>query len=364
MGSEFKTKAEEQSEYSLTPFFETSPYLLCIAGFDGYFKRINPALSKLLDYSEKELLSKPINRFIHPEDRELTTMHRNNIRKGEPLLNFENRYVKKGGQIVWLSWNSIPVKDDQLVYAIAKDITYKKEHAEKRDQLLAELTDTNQRLKQLNYTTAHDLRTPVNNLLSVFNLMDLSSVEDTEILDFFELLKTATGNLKRTLDRYVDNLHEEESLQKKVEELDLLQVLKAVRQSLSSLIDDSNTRFRLDFNDFKTIEYNQTYLESIFLNLITNSIKYARPDRDPVITIKSEIIGGEKRLIFSDNGLGFDSEKHKENVFRLRQTFHDREDSKGIGLYLVYNHVKSMGGSISVESEINQGTTFTIYFKD
>ena len=329
----------------------------------GYFKKINPALTKLLGYSKEELLSKPINSFIHPEDRELTEKHRNNIRQGKPLLNFENRYISKDGKTVWLSWNSIPVNDDKLVYAIAKNITHKKNDEGKRNQLVAELTESNQRLKQLNYTTAHDLRTPVNNLLSVFNLMDISKIEDPEILEYLELLKTATGNLKKTLDSYVDDLQNESAHRDKATKIDLLKVLNSVRQSLQSLIEDSNAKFQVTLNGFRRITFNRTYLESIFLNLITNSIKYAYPDRAPVINIKTEITDGRKQLFFSDNGQGFNSEKQQDKVFGFNQTFHDHEDSKGIGLYLVYNHIKSMGGTISVKSKIGEGTTFTIEFR-
>lgn len=364
MSSEANLNTEQHTDYSLTPFFDLSPYLLCIAGFDGYFKKINPALIKLLGYSTEELYSKPINSFVHPDDQELTEQHRNNIRKGKSLLNFENRYLSKDGSVVWLSWHSIPVKKDQLVYAIAKNITPKKEHEEKRNQLLAELTQTNKRLKQLNYTTSHDLRTPVNNLLSVFSLMDIARVQDAETKEYIELLKTATGNLKETLDNYVDDLHHEETIRQNVSPLDIPEVFDSVRGSLGSLIKDSKTTFKLYFDEFQTITFNKTYLESIFLNLITNSIKYAHPDRDPVITVTTKIKEGRKQLVFSDNGQGFDSEKQKDKVFRFRQTFHNHKDSKGIGLYLVYNHITSLGGTISVESNINAGTTFTITFKE
>ncbi|MGM0743786.1 PAS domain S-box protein [Rhodohalobacter sp.] len=102
---------QTDQNYNLELFFEISADLLCIAGFDGYFKKVNPSLIKLLGYSKYELLNKPINDFIHPEDREITSSYRGRIRNGTPLLNFENRYVTKNGETVWLSWTSIPVKE-------------------------------------------------------------------------------------------------------------------------------------------------------------------------------------------------------------------------------------------------------------
>jgi PAS domain S-box-containing protein len=352
------------SEYSLIPFFKLSSDLLCIAGYDGYFKKINPALSKLLGYSKEELLASPINSFIHPEDQKLTEKHRDNIRQGKPLLNFENRYLTKDGKTVWLSWTSIPHNEKQLVYAVAKDITHRKKHEKQRNKLVSELTQSNQRLKQLTYTTSHDLRTPVNNLLSVFNLIDTSNIQNEETLELIDLLKDASKNLKKTLDNYVDDLNQDDTLHISTTELNIHEVLDSVIQSIHSFIRDSNTTFQINLDDFDTITFNRAYLESIFLNLVTNSIKYAHPDRNPVISVNAKNNDGDKQLIFSDNARGFDSEKLKGKVFGLHQKFHNHEDSKGIGLYLVYNHITNLGGKISVESKVDEGTTFILTFID
>ncbi|MFC3561505.1 PAS domain-containing protein [Pedobacter jamesrossensis] len=111
--------------FDLEYFFDLSPDLLCIAGYDGYFKKINPAVSKTLGYSDQELFARPINSFVHPDDQEITSKNRQNITKGQPLINFENRYITKSGDIIWLSWTSMPIKRDKMVFAIAK-VIYKK----------------------------------------------------------------------------------------------------------------------------------------------------------------------------------------------------------------------------------------------
>lgn len=109
--------------FNLGLFFNLSADLLCIAGYDGYFRKINPAVSNLLGYTKEELFSKPIADFIHPDDKIATAAHRLNLTNGSiPLLNFENRYVTKSGEVVWLSWTSMPVDNEQMVYAIAKNI--------------------------------------------------------------------------------------------------------------------------------------------------------------------------------------------------------------------------------------------------
>lgn len=120
-------KVKPQTVFDLEYFFELTPDLLCIAGYDGYFKKVNPAVSKTLGYTEDELFEFPIDSFVYPADREMTTEKRVRLSKEEPLVNFENRYLTKDGAIIWLSWTSVPIKRDKLIFAIAKNITYKKQ---------------------------------------------------------------------------------------------------------------------------------------------------------------------------------------------------------------------------------------------
>jgi len=344
-------------------FFELSPDLLCIAGYDGYFKKINPAVSKLLGYTMEELYSRPINDFVHCADKRITQQARNELIKSKPLYNFENRYVKKSGEIVWLSWTSLPVDSDQLVFAIAKDITHTKRLEADRSTLLTNLTNTNEDLKQLTYTTSHDLRSPVNNLLAVLDMLDISKINDEEAVELITIVKLSGEYLKETLDNYVDALSEKHQDMASIEEVDLNRSLNNVLKSINSLIETSKATIHIDFSKLDTIKFNKTYMESVFLNLLTNSIKYARPDCFPVISIHSEKVNGRDQLTFSDNGLGLDMEKVKDKIFGLHQKFHNHKDSKGIGLYLVHNHITSLAGKISVESKVNEGAKFTMSFK-
>jgi PAS domain S-box-containing protein len=352
-----------ESQFLFEKFFELSADLLFIAGFDGYFKRINPAVSQLLGYTNEELFSKPINDFIHIDDQQYTSKLRDELHKNKPLLNFENRYITKSGETVWLSWTSMPATDEKLVYAIARNITHNKKLEEERNLLLSKFTKTNNDLKKLSYTSSHDLRSPVNNLLSIFSLLDVTKIEDSETLQFLEMLQSATETLKQTLNNYVDILILEDKSIAQIEEIDFAAVLNTVILSINSLIQKSNTNINIDFSQLEKVNFNKSYLESIFLNLLTNSIKYVVPGCSPVISVHSRKMDGIDQLIFSDNGIGFDMELVKDKIFGLHQKFNNHIDSKGIGLYLVYNHITSLGGKIDVESKINEGTTFTISFK-
>ncbi|MFA6946747.1 MAG: PAS domain-containing sensor histidine kinase [Pedobacter sp.] len=355
---------DSYSQYKFEHFFELSPDLLCIAGFDGYWKRINPSVSRTLGYTDEELTSKPITTFVHPDDILITIRSRENLTENNPLLNFENRYLTKDGRIVWFSWTSMPVVKDKLIYAIAKNITQKKKQEEERNELLANLTKSHQDLKQLSYTTSHDLRSPINNLLALVSLLDDTRIDDPEILQYLTFLKSSAENLSTILNNSVDVLTQKDMLNIQIEELNLNQHLNSVLGSIQSLLQISNANIEGDFSELETIQFNKNYLESILLNLITNSIKYARPGVQPVVKIYSTRTKGKGQLIISDNGMGFDMENVREKIFGLHQKFHDHPDSKGVGLYLVYNHITSLGGSISLESKPDQGAKFTITFKD
>src|ERR1700752_1680268 len=91
-------------ESEMFSFFELTPDLVCIAGKDGFFRRVNPAVIDKLGYTEAELFTAPVSAFIHPEDREKTRRRRLKLLQGKALLNFENRYLTKKGKIVWLAW--------------------------------------------------------------------------------------------------------------------------------------------------------------------------------------------------------------------------------------------------------------------
>ncbi len=117
----------QHSALELLPFFELTPDLVCIARKDGYFQQVNPAVIQKLGYTEEELYTHPISSFIFPDDKALTQQHRNDLINGKPLVNFQNRYVTKSGAIIWLDWTSVFLPGKELVFAIAKDVTRRKE---------------------------------------------------------------------------------------------------------------------------------------------------------------------------------------------------------------------------------------------
>lgn len=352
----------ESPRFDYELFFELTADLFCIAGYDGYFKKINSSVSRVLGYSEEELFSRPINDFVHPEDKFTTAKMREQIHQSKPLLNFENRYFTKSGETVWLSWTSMPVDSQQVVFAIAKNITHKKEIEAQRNSLITQMSLLNQELKQLTFSTSHDLRAPVNNLLSVFDLLDPTKIEDQETYELIQLLRNSGKKLSDTLDKYVDVLKERHEKEISVDLISLSQSLHEVLESIKTFIQTSQSEIQIDFSDLDQVKFNESYLKSIFLNLVTNSIRYAKPGIAPLIVMQSKLHNGKAQLIVEDNGVGMDLEKIGHRLFKINQTFHGHPDSKGVGLYLVYHHVTSLGGKIDIESKVNQGTRFTITF--
>ncbi|MGJ3247379.1 MAG: PAS domain-containing sensor histidine kinase [Elainellaceae cyanobacterium] len=116
--------------------FELSLDMLCIAGVDGYFKRLNPSFERILGYSRDELLSDSFLDFVHPDDRTSTLEELKKLSQGTPTLYFENRYRCKDGSFRWFGWTATPVPNEGVIYAIARDITALKETQQQRDQLL------------------------------------------------------------------------------------------------------------------------------------------------------------------------------------------------------------------------------------
>ncbi len=352
------------TELDLEPFFSLSHDYLCIAGFDGYFRKINPAFIKVMGYTQEELFSSPISQFVHPLDKHNTAETRAKILEGIPLVHFQNRYITKAGEIVWLTWTSVPVPGKELIYAISKNITHLKKLEEDRHFRIRDLTTVNSGLTKLSYTTSHDLRAPVNNLISLIELLDLSKIEDEETLLYLDMLGKSVQRLKTTLNEQVDHLRENKLLKHGLEAVNLKVILHSIIDSLGSIIENTKTIFEIDLSESEILEVNKFYLHSIFLNLITNSIKYCKPGIPPVISIVSKRNETGTQILFSDNGIGLDIEKAGNKLFELHQVFTEHHDSNGIGLYLVKSYMNSLGGEVKVSSEKNVGTTFILSFRD
>jgi signal transduction histidine kinase len=248
--------------------------------------------------------------------------------------------------------------------SIQRDISAKKERELERERLIQELTQNNNDLRQFSYITTHNLRAPLTNLLGLVDLIDLDHVSDERTRKMVEGFAESTHQLNETLNDLLSILIVKDKANIQQTNIVLQDTFQETITELNYSIKQSEAEIITDFKQAPTLYFNQDYLKSIFLNLISNSIRYAHPNRKPIIQIRAKKLANHTELTFEDNGLGMNMQYVKDRIFGLRQRFHDHPNSKGIGLYLVHAQITTLGGTISVSSEENIGTTFTIILKN
>ena len=274
---------------------------------------------------------------------------------------------KKSGEEFWINFSMIPVTDKEGEHShwisIQRDVTVEKEREKEREQLIRELTQNNKDLKQFSYITSHNLRAPLSNLTGLLNLIEEIPIEDSELKEIINGFSKSTHLLNETINDLVKVIiiKDNPSIQK--EEIFIKDVFENVFNQLSFLISANKPILKIDLEVETIFDINKSYLESIFLNLMTNAINYREPSRQLRITIATKVEENNLFMTFKDNGIGIDLEKNNDKIFGLYQRFHNYPESKGLGLYLVKSQVESMGGTISVDSSVGKGTTFTIVFK-
>jgi signal transduction histidine kinase len=288
--------------------------------------------------------------------------------KKKEEYSFESINTRKNGEEYWVNFIIIPITDKENQHShwisIQRDISVEKEREKEREALISELTQNNKDLKQFSYITSHNLRAPLSNLTGLLNLIEDVPIENEELKEIINGFSKSTNQLNETINDLVNVIIIKDSPSIQKEDIVIRDVFENVFSQLSFLISLKKPIIKIDFHDSEIINLNKSYIESILLNLMTNSLRYFDPKKQLKITISSKKTDLETVILFKDNGIGIDMDRNKDKIFGLYQRFHDYPDSKGLGLYLVKSQVESMGGKISVESQVGVGTTFTITFKN
>jgi signal transduction histidine kinase len=249
-----------------------------------------------------------------------------------------------------------------------RDITERQQVAEKikeqnaRLQAIAEdLKYKNEQLDEFTQIVSHNLRSPAGNIVSLSDFLATEQGKEEQV-KILELLKQSGHNILTTLSELneVLKIKQSENIEKRLLEFETVFVRTC--QMLNAHIGNMGARVERNFDEAPVIEYPHIYLESIFLNLLSNALKYSSSQRVPSIKFKTYKLNDRIVLEVSDNGLGINLERYGHQIFKMRKTFHNHPDSRGIGLFMIKNQVEAMGGQIAVTSEVDVGTTFRVIF--
>jgi len=356
---------------------------------DGIITSFNHAAEHMLGYSADEVIGKQTPLLFHDPDEivkralALSTELNTDVLPGfdafvakARILHVADRqewmYVRKDMSRlpVVLSMTALRNDDKGLIgYAsIATDITEQKKAQEelmrsKNNLEIAarELQEQNRQLDEFAHIISHNLRSPVSNIKALIGFLDdNSSIQDYRTI--FEKLKNVSTNLGQTMNELMETLRAKKTADVEITDIRFKEMLDRIVQSLEGDLIQSEATISFDFDQAPVIQYSKTYLESILQNLLSNAIKYRSPMRKPEIHFSSRLVKGRTELRVSDNGLGIDLDRFGDKLFGLHKTFHDNKEARGVGLFLTKTQIEAMGGKISVESQVNHGTTFIIRF--
>ncbi|WP_158275242.1 PAS domain S-box protein [Pedobacter sp. HMWF019] len=183
-------------ELELEQIFNYAPDIIATAGTDGFYKKINPALIKLLGFSEQELLNRHFISFIHPEDLDNTLYAFKEVIDGMALHYFENRLIKKDGTYIWVAWNVTPATESGLIFCVGKDITERKNSEQELITLNQKLEYQNKQLKDISWIQSHMVRAPVARILGIVNIIDSGTpLFNDELKEMLQFLKNSAQEL-------------------------------------------------------------------------------------------------------------------------------------------------------------------------
>ena len=356
-------ESSSQADGDVNRLFSHSLDLLCIAGLDGYFKRVNPAWTRVLGWSEDELMSRPVADFVHPDDRERTLVARQNLAAGQPLRALENRYLCKDGSYRWLSWQSTVEPGKATVFGVARDITERR-RADQEQLVLSKLESTG----VLAGGIAHDFNNLLSTLLLNVEMVSLSG-EVSELQRRYLTQAEQTLHAAKVLTQQLIVFAHNGVPARRV--IDLKELLV---QSLEVALRGSRVRGQATLPpDLWTAEVNETQLGQVIRNLVLNA-REALVEGGAVSLQATNVTleGGSSgldlpsgpyvRIIVADNGRGIEPEvmpKIFDPYFTTKQR--GAEKGMGLGLTICRSVLQKHGGGITVDSAPGRGTTVTCY---
>jgi len=344
--------------------FSLSLDMLCIAGFDGYFKRINPAFWKTLQYSSEELLGKPYIEFVHPDDVASTIAATRALEGGQDIVDFENRYRRRDGRYRTLSWRSTSEPVSGLIFAVARDVTERRAL-----ELQLRQSQKMEAIGQLAGGLAHDF----NNLLLAI-MVNTQSVQRSLGPDHG--LAEQLTDISRASQRASDLVKQLLALGRRrpshIVPLELNRALSELSTLVRRLIPENIDLSLLSAAEAMVVNADPAQLEQVLLNLCLNA-------RDAMLdggrlTISTEALwvaegthsqlglrpGSYAAIHVSDTGTGIAPE-FLDRIFEPFFTTKAPGQGTGLGLATAYTIIEQQCGVLHFESELGVGSKFSAY---
>jgi PAS domain S-box-containing protein len=365
--AELQTEIAERkrAQEELDRYFTIARDLFCIAGFDGHFKRLNPAWEKTLGWTITELVARPLLEFVHPDDREATLAAVAQQAEGREIISFENRYLCKDGSYKWLRWSSVPVTEQQLMFAVAYDLTERKQAEEQikelnasLEQRAAQLEAANKELESFSYSVSHDLRAPLRAIDGYSQMLeeDYAAKLDDEGRRLLGVIRDSS----RKMGTLIDDLLGFSRLGRKpiaAAEVNMNELVVEVLRDLGAVNGGKLPQITLE--KLPPAWGDRALLRQVWVNLLSNGVKFSRDAPNPNVKVGVDRGGAEDIYWVKDSGVGFDMQYYNK-LFRVFQRLHSADEfpGTGVGLAIVQRVVTRHGGRVWAEGKINAGATF------
>ncbi|WP_116136055.1 PAS domain S-box protein [Trinickia diaoshuihuensis] len=362
----------KEAETQRDRLFDLSLDLTCLADPAGRFKRVNPAFTKVLGWTADELLSRPFIEFVHPEDRTRTMHEIESRRPGEPIDQFENRYLCKDGSTRWLAWKAIQLEG--LVYATARDVTESRRATRQLEQARADAESASRAKSAFLATMSHEIRTPMNGVIGMIEVLSQSPLS-TDQGDMVTTIRESANALLTLIDDILDfSKIEAGRLHIERVPLSIAHLVDGLCQSLMPVADRAGVKLSKSVSPDlpKVVLSDDTRLRQVLYNLVGNAIKFSggRPEKPGAVsvTVEAEPHPSQARRVqirfhVADNGIGMSA----DTLPKLFKPFTQAEASTtrrfggtGLGLAICRRLCELMGGEVSAQSELGAGSTFTV----
>jgi PAS domain S-box-containing protein len=359
--------AHRQAQEDYQRIFELSLDMICLADIESAtFLRVNPAFTKTLGYSEQELLELQYTSLIHPEDLERTnTLIKEYMRLGKKVVNFENRFRRKSGEYHWLNWVAHPLSDEGIFFAIARDVTDRKEHESELVRAKEMAEDASKAKSEFLANMSHEIRTPLSGILGMLEVMRNTQL-DKDQREFLNNAILSSQRLAKLLSDILDISRIEAKRFMIVREpFDPEVTIRQVCELFQTNAREKGLALRCHVDPAvpRRMLGDAARLQQVLINLVGNAIKFTAAGKVEAEAVRlPSLTPHEHRILFtvSDTGSGIPDDVLKELFEPFTQTsegFRREHQGAGLGLSICKRLVTLMGGTIAIETEVGEGTS-------